>query len=56
MTTSMPREKGDALILQRSDNESIRRIAKRRFDFYLFDVPEFGHLVKATAANNSYSG
>src|SRR5688572_1982653 len=53
MTTSMAREKGYALIFQGSHNESVRRIAKRRFDFHLFDVPKFGHLVEATAANNS---
>src|SRR5687768_1394995 len=54
MARPVSREKCDALAAERADQIRSRRVAERRLQRFLFSVGQLGHVVQATAADDTY--
>ena len=53
MPARVPRQEGHAFPFQRSDHQSVGRIAERRFEAHFARLFEAGHVVEAAAADDA---
>ncbi len=54
MSTSVSRQKCDALAFERSDDERVGRISERGSDFDFLNIGQLGHLIKPAAADDPH--